>query len=58
MPLLELLDIGYAAGTRPILAGRDLTAGRVYGLVGPNGSDVGIDVLSHPQRHEPISYLL
>ena len=40
MPLLELNDIGYAAGSKRILAGVDLTldAGRVYGLVGPNGS--------------------
>jgi iron complex transport system ATP-binding protein len=40
VPLLELSDIGYAAGSKRILAAIDLTldAGHVYGLVGPNGS--------------------
>jgi iron complex transport system ATP-binding protein len=38
--LVELSDIGYAAGSKQILSAIDLTleAGGVYGLVGPNGS--------------------
>lgn len=39
-PFLALSGIDYAAGTKTILSGIDLTLerGRVYGLVGPNGS--------------------
>jgi iron complex transport system ATP-binding protein len=40
LPILELSDIGYAAGPKRILSAIDLQldAGQVYGLVGPNGS--------------------
>ena len=60
MPLLELADIGNIAGSRSILKGIDLMLefSRIYGFVGQCGSGVCMDVPSHPQRHEPISYLL
>ena len=60
MPLLELADIGNIAGSRSILKGIDLILGfsRIYGLAGQCGSGGCMGVPSHPQRHEPISYLL